>query len=81
MGVQGDAARCPKRRNTLEGMLSPVASLVFLPSMSHDRPMMTRNAKMDACAKYGEDKFGDGVCACSTTARTREGDQAREKNS
>lgn len=58
--VQPDAQK--DQRNAKDG-LSPAASLVFLPSMSHDSPMMTRNAKMDACAKHGEDRFGDGVCA------------------
>lgn len=66
--------------NSKDG-LSPVASLVFLPSMSHDRPMMTRNAKMDACAKYGEDKFGDGVCAARRLLALAKATRHAKKNS
>lgn len=70
---------------SVNDVLSPAASLVFLPSISHDIPMMIRNAKRDACAKNGMDKLGDGACAALPCAALRvlvlvkEGCQAHKK--
>lgn len=79
MGVQGDAVRCPKIRNKLQGwaLTSGFSGLLAVhePRQTDD----DKERKNGRLRKVWGGQVRRWCLCCSTTARTREGDQARKK--